>query len=182
MRSTLSHRAALLSVCLVLFLTFLDMTVVSVALASVQSSLHAGVTQLQWVVNGYALTFASLMLLAGSLSDRFGRKRLMLGGLVIFAAGSLLGALAPNPDVLIGARVLMGVGAAASEPGTLSIIRHLYPDLDARARALGAWAAVSGLALAVGPVIGGALVALGNWREVFWFNVAAVVAVLLVAA
>jgi len=177
-----SRRLALVAVCAVLFLTFLDMTIVSVALASVQSTLHAGVTQLQWVVNGYALTFASLMLLAGSLSDRFGRKRLMLGGLGIFAAGSLLGALAPNPDVLIGARVLMGVGAAASEPGTLSIIRHLYPDLDARARALGAWAAVSGLALALGPVLGGTLVALGTWRAVFWFNVAAAVCVVVLAA
>jgi EmrB/QacA subfamily drug resistance transporter len=176
-----SHRLALAVICAVLFLTFLDMTVVSVALASVQSTLHAGVTQLQWIVNGYALTFASLMLLAGSLSDRFGRKRVMLGGLAVFAAGSLLGALAPNPDVLIGARVLMGVGAAASEPGTLSIIRHLYPDRDDRARALGAWAAVSGLALAIGPVLGGTLVALGTWRAVFWFNVAAVICVGAVA-
>jgi EmrB/QacA subfamily drug resistance transporter len=157
------------------------MTIVSVALSSVQSHLHAGVTQLQWVVNGYALTFASLMLLAGSLSDRLGRKRVMIGGLVIFAAGSLLGALAPNPDVLIAARVVMGVGAAASEPGTLSIIRHLYSDRAERARALGAWAAVSALALALGPVIGGALVALGTWRAVFWFNVAAVALVVILA-
>jgi EmrB/QacA subfamily drug resistance transporter len=159
----------------------LDTTVVSVALSSVQSTLHAGVTQLQWVVNGYALTFASLMLLAGSLSDRIGRKRTMVGGLLIFAGGSLLGALAPNPNVLIAARVIMGVGAAASEPGTLSIIRHLYPDRDERARALGAWAAVSGLALALGPVIGGALVALGSWRAVFWFNIAAVCCVVPLA-
>jgi EmrB/QacA subfamily drug resistance transporter len=172
---------ALVAVCAVLFLTFLDMTIVSVALASVQATLHAGVTQLQWVVNGYALTFASLMLMAGSLSDRFGRKRLMLIGLGIFAAGSLLGALSPNPSVLIGARVIMGIGAAASEPGTLSIIRHLYPDSDRRARALGAWAAVSGLALALGPVIGGALVAFGSWRNVFWFNVIAVSIVILLA-
>lgn len=177
-----SRRLALLVICAVLFLTFLDMTVVSVALSSVQSTLHAGVTQLQWIVNGYALTFASLMLLAGSLSDRFGRKRVMLGGLVIFGAGSLLGALAPNPDVLIGARVLMGVGAAASEPGTLSIIRHLYPNREDRARALGAWASVSGLALALGPVLGGTLVALGTWRAVFWFNVAAVCCIGLAAA
>jgi EmrB/QacA subfamily drug resistance transporter len=158
------------------------MTIVSVALASVQSLLHAGVTQLQWVVNGYALTFASLMLIAGSLSDRLGRKRVMLSGLAIFAVGSLLGALAPNPDVLIGARVVMGIGAAASEPGTLSIIRHLYPKHEERARALGAWAAVSGLALALGPVIGGALVALGTWRAVFWFNVVAVLVVIGIAA
>jgi EmrB/QacA subfamily drug resistance transporter len=176
-----SNNIALVAVCAVLFLTFLDMTIVSVALASVQATLHAGVTQLQWVVNGYALTFASLMLLAGSLSDKFGRKRIMLVGLGIFAAGSLLGALSPNPSVLIGARVIMGIGAAASEPGTLSIIRHLYPDSDRRARALGAWAAVSGLALALGPVIGGALVALGSWRDVFWFNAIAVLIIVALA-
>jgi len=179
---TAHDRWALAAVCAVLFLTFLDTTIVSVALSDVQSRLHAGVTQLQWVVNGYALTFASLMMIAGSLSDRFGRKRVMLIGLSIFAAGSLLGALAPNPSVLIAARVVMGVGAAASEPGTLSVIRHLYPDTGDRARALGAWAAVSGLALALGPVIGGALVGLGTWRAVFWFNVVAVVAVVAAAA
>jgi EmrB/QacA subfamily drug resistance transporter len=172
----------LAAVCAVLFLTFLDTTVVSVALADVQSGLHAGVTQLQWVVNGYALSFASLMMMAGSLSDRLGRKRLMLIGLGIFAAGSLLGALAPDPAVLIGARVVMGVGAAASEPGTLSVIRHLYPDAEDRARALGAWAAVSGLALAMGPVIGGLLVGVGSWRAVFWFNVVAAAIVIALAA
>ena len=174
-------RYALAAVCAVLFLTFLDTTIVSVALADVQSRLHAGVVQLQWVVNGYALTFASFMMIAGSLSDRFGRKRVMLIGLAIFAAGSLLGALATSPDMLIAARVVMGTGAAASEPGTLSVIRHLYPDSQQRARALGAWAAVSGLALALGPVIGGALVGLGTWRAVFWFNVVAAGATLVLA-
>ncbi|HTV12873.1 MAG TPA: MFS transporter [Acidimicrobiales bacterium] len=169
-------------VCAVLFLTFIDTTIVSVALSDVQSRLHAGVTQLQWVVNGYALPFASLMLIAGSLSDRFGRKRVMLVGLSVFGTGSLLGALAPGPATLIGARVIMGVGAAASEPGTLSVIRHMYPDSGDRARALGAWAAVSGLALALGPVIGGALVGVGTFRAVFWFNVAAVAVVIVVAA
>jgi len=173
---------ALAAVCAVLFLTFLDTTIVSVALSDVQSRLHAGVTALQWVVNGYALTFASLMLVAGSLSDRFGRRKLMLGGLAIFAAGSLLGALAPNSTVLIGARVIMGVGAAASEPGTLSVIRHIFPDREPRARALGAWAAVSSLALALGPVIGGTLVGLGTWRAIFWFNVGAAVVVIVLAA
>ncbi len=168
--------------CAVLFLTFLDTTIVSVALADIQSGLHAGVTQLQWVVNGYALTFASLMMMAGLLSDRLGRKRVMLSGLGIFAAGSLLGALAPNPSVLIGARVLMGVGAAASEPGTLSVIRHLYPDRAQRARAFGAWAAVSGLALALGPLVGGLLVSAGSWRDVFWFNVGAAAVIIAAAA
>ena len=180
-RRPVDDRWSLAAVCAVLFLTFLDTTVVSVALADVQARLHAGVTQLQWVVNGYALTFAALMMMAGALSDRFGRKRFMLGGLAVFAAGSLLGALAPSPDVLITARVIMGVGAAASEPGTLSVVRHLYPDPEERARALGAWTAVSGLALALGPVIGGALVGLGTWRAVFWFNVAASSAVVLLA-
>jgi EmrB/QacA subfamily drug resistance transporter len=173
---------ALAAVCAVLFLTFLDTTIVSVALASVQADLHAGVTQLQWVVNGYALTFASFMMVAGTLGDRFGRKRVMITGLGIFAAGSVMGALATNPDVLIAARVIMGVGAAASEPGTLSVIRHLYPDGADRARALGAWAAVSGLALALGPVIGGTLVGVGGWSAVFWFNVAAAVVFIAMAA
>ena len=173
---------ALSVVCAVLFLTFLDATIVSVALGGVQSDLHAGVTQLQWVVGGYALSFASLMLLCGSLSDRFGRRRVMLFGLVVFAAGSFLAALAPNPDVLIGGRVVMGVGAAASEPGTLSVVRHLFPEEEDRAHALAAWAAVSALALALGPVIGGALSALGTWRAIFWFNVAAVCVVLVLGA
>ena len=88
---------ALATVCAVLFLTFLDMTIVSVALADIQSTLHAGVSQLQWVVNAYALVFASLLLASGTIGDRLGRKKLMLGGLAVFAAGSLLGALAPNP-------------------------------------------------------------------------------------
>lgn len=175
-------RFALAAVCAVLFLTFLDTTIVTVALAGVQSGLHAGVTALQWTVNGYAVTFAALMMLAGTLSDHFGRKRFMLGGLAVFAAGSLLAALAPSPDVLIIGRVVMGVGAAASEPGTLSVIRHLYPDPEERARAFGAWTAVSGLALALGPVIGGALVGFGTWRAVFWFNVGAAVVIIALAA
>lgn len=170
-----SRRLALAVICAVLFLTFLDTTIVSVALADVQSRLHAGISQLQWMVNGYALAFASLMLLFGSVSDRFGRRKLMLLGLGVFGAGSLLAALAPNPDVLIAGRVVMGIGAAASEPGTLSMIRHLYPEPAQRAHALGAWAAVSALALALGPVIGGALTSIGSWPAIFWFNLAAVI-------
>ncbi|HSS09826.1 MAG TPA: MFS transporter [Acidimicrobiales bacterium] len=174
--------AALATVCAVLFVTFLDNTVVSVTLADFQSRLHAGVTSLQWVVNGYALVFAALMLTGGTLGDLFGRKRIMLGGLVVFCAGSVVAALAPGTPVLIAGRAIMGVGAAASEPGTLSVLRHLYPDRAERARAVGVWAAVSGLALALGPVIAGVLVGIADWRAVFWFNLVFGIAVLGAAA
>ncbi|HEY1826067.1 MAG TPA: MFS transporter [Acidimicrobiales bacterium] len=166
----------------ILFLTFLDNTIASAVLTSVQSKLHAGVSQLQWVVGGYALAFASLMLICGSLGDNFGRKRIMLFGVAIFCCGSVVCAFSNTPAQLIIGRVIMGVGAAGSEPSTLSMIRHIYPDQRLRARALGAWAAVSGLALALGPVIGGILVGLWTWRSVFWFNFVFGALVLVVGA
>jgi EmrB/QacA subfamily drug resistance transporter len=112
------------------------------------------------------------MLAAGMLGDLLGRKRIMLAGVAVFCAGSVVAATAVNVDWLIAGRVIMGVGAAASEPGTLSIIRHVYPDKETRADALGVWAAVSGLALALGPVVGGLLVGASSWRAIFWFNLA----------
>jgi EmrB/QacA subfamily drug resistance transporter len=167
-----SRRAALATVLAVLFLTFLDTTIVSVTLGDLEGDLSAGVIPLQWVINAYSLVFASLMLVGGSLADRWGRQRVMLAGIAVFCVGSALCALAGGVAMVIAGRAVMGFGAAASEPGTLSIIRQLYADRRGRARALGAWSAVSGLALALGPVVGGLLVGAGDWRSVFWFNLA----------
>lgn len=170
--ASVSRRAALSTVLAVLFLTFLDTTIVSVTLGDLETDISAGVIPLQWVINAYALVFATLMLVGGSLADRLGRKWVMLAGIVIFCAGSVMCAVAGGVSMVIGGRAVMGIGAAASEPGTLSVIRQLYPDRRERARALGIWSAVSGLALALGPVIGGLLVGLSDWRAVFWFNLA----------
>ncbi|MBV9093926.1 MAG: MFS transporter [Streptosporangiaceae bacterium] len=173
---------ALAILCALLFLTFLDNTIVSVALGDIQVRLHADVTDLQWVLSAYALTFASLMLPCGMIGDELGRKEVMLAGAAAFCAGSMLSAFAPNAGVLIAGRAVMGVGAAASEPGTLSMIRHLYPQSRARSQAIGIWAATSGVALAAGPLIGGLLVGLWHWRAIFWFNLVFGLAVLIIAA
>ena len=172
---------ALAAVTAVLFVTYLDTTVVSVALGDIRHELSTDVMLLQWVVNAYTLVFAGLMLAGGSLGDRWGRKRVMIAGLVIFCAGSVVAALAASVPVLIAGRAIMGLGAAASEPGTLSVLRHIYPDERKRARAVGVWAAVSGLALAAGPVLGGVLVHAYGWRSIFWFNLIIGAAALLAA-
>jgi len=174
-----NHRsAALATLCLVLFLTFLDITIVSVALAGIQTQLAAGVSSLQWVVGAYALTFAASMLTFGTLGDQFGRKKILVAGICVFISGALMAGLSvivtsgsAALGIVIAGRAVMGVGAAASEPGTLSMLRHIYPEYTSRNWALGVWAAVSGSALALGPVVGGALVYAWTWPAIFWFNV-----------
>jgi EmrB/QacA subfamily drug resistance transporter len=177
-----AREAALAAVCSILFLTFLDNTIVSVALADIQSSLSVSVSGLQWIVDGYMLAFAALMLTGGTLGDLLGRKKVMLAGVAIFCAGSVAAAVAHSQGMLVTGRIVMGLGAAASEPGTLSLIRHIYPERQERAVALGVWAAVSGLALALGPVLGGVLVAGAGWRWIFWFGLGFGAVALAVAA
>ena len=166
----------------ILFLTFLDNTILGASLSSLFLQLHATIPDLQWIVGSYAMAFAALMLAGGSLGDSFGRKKIMLMGVGLFCAGSLVGALAPNPTILVIGRVIMGVGAAGSEPATLSMIRHLFPDPKKRSRAMSMWVAVSGLALAMGPVIGSLLVGIWSWRAIFWFNLILGGALLLLAS
>lgn len=145
-----------------------DNTMVGVAVPRIRDDFRAGVTSLEWVVAGYIVSFAGLLFTGGYIGDRYGRKKALLGGVAVFAIGAVIAALAPSEQVLITGRVVQGVGAACSEPGTLSLVRQLHPDPRRRARVLGGWAAASGVALAAGPVAAGLLVALGGWRAVFW--------------
>ncbi|MGH3425080.1 MAG: MFS transporter, partial [Nocardioidaceae bacterium] len=157
--------------CVGYFLVLLDVTIVNVALPRIGAGLGTQVGGLQWVVDGYAITLASLLLAGGSVGDVRGHKRVVLVGLAVFAIASLGCALAPGITVLIVARVLQGVGAALLLPGTLAIISHAFPEGREQARAIGVWAGVGGSALPAGPVLGGALVQGIGWRAVFFVNV-----------
>jgi MFS family permease len=150
-------------------LAFIDATVVNIALPRLGADLGAGAAGLQWTVNGYSLTLASLILLGGSLSDRYGRRRIFVLGVSWFAAASLLCAIAPTVGALIAARVAQGVGGALLTPGALAILETSFHP-DDRARAIGAWSGLGGVAGAIGPFLGGWLVETTSWRFVFLIN------------
>jgi EmrB/QacA subfamily drug resistance transporter len=166
------HRWLVLAICCSsLFVVGLDNTIVNVALPTIHTDLDASVSQLQWVVDAYTLVVASLLILGGSTADRFGRARIFKIGLALFTAGSLLCSIAPSVELLIAFRMLQAIGGAMLNPVAMSIIRNTFTDPNERAQAIGIWGGVIGLSMALGPVLGGALVEGIGWRSIFWVNV-----------
>lgn len=157
--------------CISLLIVTLDNTVLNVVLPALVRDLHATTSQLQWIVDAYVMVFAGLLLVAGSAADRLGRKRTLLAGLVVFAAGSAWAAFSGSVGMLIAARASMGIGAALIMPSTLSIITNVFSDPAERQRAIGFWAGTSGVGIALGPILGGLLLAHYWWGSVFLINV-----------
>src|SRR6478735_3346997 len=158
------------TLCISLLIIVMDNTILNVAIPKMIDELGATNSQVQWIVDGYTLVFAGLLLTTGSLGDRFGRKLALRTGIIIFATGSALSALSGTPNQLIAARCLMGVGGALIMPSTLSILTNVFRDPRERGRAIAIWAGFSGLGVAIGPVIGGILLAHFSWSSVFWVN------------
>ena len=163
-----------------LFMIMLDNTVVNVALPAIEHDLHVSLSSLEWVVTAYALTFAALLLTGGKLGDLVGRKRIFVVGIAVFTLSSLACGLAPSAGFLIGARAVQGVGAALMNPASLSIITATFPPRE-RGQAIGIWAGVSAMALAIGPLVGGLIVDNINWNWIFFINVPVGVAGILVS-
>ena len=183
--NTLSPRRKaiiLTSCCLSLLIVSMDATIVNVAIPSIRTDLHASPSQLQWVIDIYTLVLASLLLLAGATADRFGRRRTFQIGLTVFALGSLLCSLAPNMDALIGARLVQAIGGSMMNPVAMSIITQVFTGRVERARAIGVWGGVVGISMALGPMVGGALIQWIDWRAVFWINLPICIAAIALTA
>ncbi|WP_405063336.1 MFS transporter [Kribbella sp. NBC_01505] len=168
--------------CCSLFIVGLDSTIVNLALPAIRSELGASVTELQWTVDAYTLVLASLLMVSGSTADRVGRRRTFQVGLVLFGIGSLLCGFAPTVELLIAFRMLQAVGGSMLNPVAMSIITNTFTDPRERAQAIGVWGGVVGLSMAIGPVVGGALVDSVGWRFIFWINVPVTVLAVVLAA
>lgn len=166
-----SRRIGILLICCTsLFLVGLDITVVNVALPTIGRDLDAGISGLQWTVDAYTVVMASLLMLSGSMADRFGRRRIFVAGLSLFSAASLLCSFAPTVELLVAFRVLQAIGASMLNPVAMSIITNTFTEPRERARAIGVWGAVFGAAMALGPVLGGLQVSILDWRAIFLVN------------
>jgi EmrB/QacA subfamily drug resistance transporter len=165
-----SRLRVLLICCSSLFIVGLDITVVNIALPSIGRDLDAGISGLQWTVDAYTVVMASLLMFSGSMADRIGRKRTFVAGLAVFSTASLLCSLAPSVELLIAARALQAVGASMLNPVAMSIITNTFTEPRERAQAVGVWGAVFGVSMALGPIVGGAVVSSIGWRSIFWIN------------
>jgi len=168
--------------CMSLFIVGIDVTALNLALPRIQHDLHTSYAQLQWVVDAYTVVIAGLLMLSGSMGDRLGRRRVFQTGLLVFGVGSLVCSLAPNIEVLIAARTLQAVGGSMLNPVAMSIVTNTFDDARERAQAIGVWGATVGLSMALGPVVGGALVESVGWRAIFWLNLPVVAAALVLTA
>lgn len=171
--------APLALICTGYFMVILDATVTNVALPSIGRGLHGGVTGLQWVVDAYTLSFAAFLLTGGALAERLGGRRVFTGGLLVFGAASAGCGLAPTVSVLVAARLVQGIGAAALVPSSLLLLQAAFTDPGARARALGLWGAIAGIGAASGPIVGGVVVTTWSWRGAFLLNLPFAAAALL---